>query len=254
MSIGPSPAHDVAQHILARIPGISTSKASPPFITTGSLTPVTPGASALGIWARNLPGEQEIPFIEGGNGHGEERPDVQVFVRGDKDDPRTAEALLEAIVGVLHAQPASGIVSGYFEAKVRGSGIVSLGPNVDGFPEFVATFGLRRDAKRRPIFTGAAVPGVVDEAFLATLSSITTGRRRTSIWSATAGSGEALFFGVPTDWLGGTPVLYDGIAGRTAIPFETAGTANPSIDGEVVPYTVLRSTQLSLGAKTIKTL
>lgn len=254
MAIGSSPAHDVAQHLLDRIPGLSTSKASPPFVTTGSLTPVTPGVSALALWVRNSPGEQEIPFIEGGNGHGEERPDVQIFARGDKDDPRTAEALLEAVVDVLHAQPASGIVSGYFEAKLRGSGISNLGLNEDGFPEFVASFGLRRNARRRPLYTGAAVPGVVDEAFLATLSAATTGRRRTSIWSAVAGAGEALFFAAPTDWFGGTPAFFDGIAGRTPIAFQTAGTANPSIDGEVVPYTVLRSTQLSLGAKTIKTL
>ncbi len=255
MAIGESAAHDVARHILARIPGLSTSTVSPPSVRAGDIFPVAKDVSALAVICRNVAGEQEIPFVEGGNGHREERPEVQVLVRGDKDDPRTAEALLEAIVAVVAAQDADGLVSGYFDAKLRVSAILNLGQDPDGFPLFAASFGLKRNARLRPIYTGAAAPpGAMDAAFIQGLSSVTVGTRRTSIWSATAGAGEHLWWACPVDWLGGTPAFYDGIVGRTTIAFSQVATANLSIDGIAVPYALYRSTATNSGAKTVKTL
>lgn len=254
MPIGESPAHDVARHVLARIPGLTTSPSSPPSVRVAGLFPTVKGVSALAIMFRNVTGEQETPFVEGGNGHRDERPEVQCFVRGDKDDPQTAEALIRAVAGVLNGQGRDELVSGYYDCRLRGSGVQPLPDDDNGFPEFVATFGLKRDTRRLPLFTGAApIPGAIDAAFLASLSS-SPQTRRGSFWQATGNVDDFLWWAAPIDWLATTPSFSEGFSGRTPIAFQQVMTLDFVTDGEAHAYAVFRSTVPRPGTTSIKTL
>jgi hypothetical protein len=248
-----TPAHDVAQYIADNVAG---------FVLGVNLKvgdediPVATGRDALVINVSDTPGIDAEPFVDGGKKSRVERPSVNVRVRGDKDDALTLHAVATLLVDVLDMAT----IGPWAECRVSGGAALNLGRDDDGFPRVSINARLRGCVEQFPIYCGAAaVPGVIDQAWLdATLVDVPRGRRNLT-HAATALSGHRLWAAFPQTFSGPVAApfrMYDGLTSRTPLATTLmASGVSVLVHGAAVLYDVHASTAaVAAGAHIVKVL
>jgi len=209
-----TPAHDVAQFIADNVAGLTLGVN----LRVGDEeTPVVVGRDALLVNVTDQQGTDAVPFVDGGERTRIEQPSVGISLRGDKDDPRTMRSVAAMLADALDLST----FGPWFDCRVQGSGVLGLGRDEGGFPRASLTVRLRGWIEQFPLYHGAAaVPGLIDQAWLdATLTTSSRGRRNTT-FAATALAGDRLWTAFPQAMSGPAAApfrLFDGLTSRAAL-------------------------------------
>lgn len=213
-----TPAHDVAQFIADNVAGLTLGTN----LRVGDEeTPPATGRDALLVNVTDQEGTDAIAFVDGGERTRIEQPSVGIMLRGDKDDPRTMRSIAVMLTDVLDLSS----FGPWFDCRVQGSGVLSLGRDDNGFPRASLTVRLRGWIEQFPLYHGAApVPGPpIDQAWLdATLQTSSRGHRNVT-FSAAALAGDRLWTAFPQSMDGPSAApfrMFDGLTSRT--PLATA--------------------------------
>ena len=237
-----TPAHDVAQRLLALMPDLSVGVN----IRVGDLiVPIDKARSSTMVTVVNRVGRDPLPYSDGGRREHEEFCLVTVAVRADQNKAADGEAMAIRIFQNLVYRP-----WGQFkEVRSMGSDIRRLGPDEQGFPLFTVEFELVRIVQFSPVYFGQSVlPGSVDASFITSLSSLSASRRTTA-FSVNASSSQYTWCAMPARF--GVPEFSDSSSG-TVITFTTVATVPLQVDDRTEDFTVFRSTSLGLGARVVK--